>query len=99
MWKTVISIISGLTLIIGTAFAVDKHYAKKDEHQQLAVAFEQYVTENKLDKTQERIWDTQDRLEKVKNPEAREELKKRLRELEGQKEKLEKQITPIQKEK
>lgn len=91
-WKLIISAITGLSVIIGTAFAIDSHYAKQEEHLQLAAAFESYVTENKYDAVQQRIWDTQDRIEVTENKEAREQLKQRLRELQDQKEKLEKKM-------
>lgn len=91
-WKLILSAITGLSLVIGTAFAVDSRYTKHPEHVQLAVAFEQYVVENKYDKVQERIWDTEDRLETTENKEAKEQLKQRLRELQDQKEKLEKKM-------
>lgn len=89
--KLIVSGIGALSVIIGTAFAIDARYTKHPEHAQLASAFEQYVVEEKLDKTQSRIWDTQDRLEVTDNKEAKEQLKQRLRELQDQKEKLEKQ--------
>ena len=92
IWTLVLSAITGLSVIIGTAFAIDGRFAKQAEHMHLASAFENYVTENKYDKTQERIWDTEDRLETTENGEAREQLKKRLRELQDQKERLEKKM-------
>jgi predicted nucleic acid-binding Zn-ribbon protein len=90
--KLIVSGIGALSLIIGTAFAIDARYTKHPEHVELAAKFEQYVVEEKLDKTQQRIWDTQDRLEVIESKEGREQLKQRLRELQDQKEKLEKKM-------
>jgi alcohol dehydrogenase class IV len=97
--KMIISGITGLSIIIGAAFAVDQRYTKHPEHLQLVAAFEDYVLENKYDKVQERIWDTEDRLEVTDNKEAKEQLKQRLRELKDQKEKLEKKMKEKNKEK
>ncbi len=90
--KMIVSGIGALSIIIGTAFAIDARYTKHPEHEKLATAFEQYVVEEKYDKVQQRIWDTQDRLEVMDNKEAKEQLKQRLRELQDQKEKLEKKM-------
>lgn len=97
--KMIVSGIGALSVIIGTAFAIDARYTKHPEHVELAEAFKQYVVEEKFDKVQQRIWDTQDRLEVTENKEAKEELKQRLRDLQDQKEKLEKKLSEPKKEK
>jgi hypothetical protein len=90
--KMIVSGIGALSLIIGTAFAIDARYTKHPEHIELAAKFDQYVVEEKFDKVQQRIWDTEDRLEVTESKEAKEPLKQRLRELQDQKEKLEKKM-------
>ena len=87
-FKEIIAIITGLSFIVGTAYAVDNHFAKQQEHLQLAQAFQQYVNESRSDKLQERIWDLEDKLASKPSPSVKTQLENRLRELKFEKTKV-----------
>lgn len=87
-WQAIVSAIGGLSLIIGTAFAIDSHYAKQIDHVQLAQSFKQYVAESRQDKLQERIWDLEDRIRDTQDYKEQEQLQQRLRELKAELEKV-----------
>lgn len=91
-WSLAITIITGLSLIVGTTFAIDNHFAKQSDHVALAQAFEQYLLEEKYDRTQERIWELETRRDKAQSEETKEELTDQIKKLEVQKERLEKKI-------
>lgn len=90
--KSIVSLVGGLSLIIGTAFAVDSHYAKAEDHVRLASSFKTYVAESRADTLQERIWEMEDRLRYTTDKKEQVQLKQRLRELRAELEKVDRQI-------
>ena len=90
-WQTPVTVVGGLSLIIGTAFAIDARYTKQPEHLRLAQAFEKYVTDSRADTLQQRLWDTEDRLREAQSKKEKELLEQRKRELQAEFDKVQKQ--------
>jgi len=80
-------IITALAVIIGTAWSLDSRWAYRAD-------FEKYQAEQSLDKTTDRLWDTQDRLKKKPQDE---ELQKRERELIERKRRIEMDLKQLDK--
>jgi hypothetical protein len=93
--KLAAAVVTALVTIIGGAWAVDNHFARKVEVAELGKAFQQYQTESSLDKTTDRLWNTEDRLKKQP---GNEELQAQRRELMERKRRLEIQLHQIEKE-
>jgi hypothetical protein len=92
-WHIVLAVIGSIAFIVTTAFSIDKHFAKEKEQEMIVLNFEEYKIEEAIDRTQSRIWDTEDRLKKEirKDP----ELVNKLRELRQMKDKLDKKLNNI----
>jgi hypothetical protein len=88
-------IVAALVTIIGGAWAVEQHYATRHDLAEVARDYRQHVAEQQIIQTQERMWKVQDRLEK-KPGDA--DAKKDLKELEFQKELLNKRLDKLKKE-
>ena len=84
-YKSIIAIFMGLAFIVSTAFAVDRYYAHDTDLTQLALNFEQYKVDQRLDSIQDRIWQVEDR---IKKEGEKPELLERLRELKAEQEKM-----------
>jgi hypothetical protein len=84
-WQTMLAILTGLILIVSTAFAVDRYVAKQKDLTQVVFNFEQYKVDQRLDSIQDRIWQVEDRIKK----EGEEvELIEKLRELKAEQKKM-----------
>jgi hypothetical protein len=105
-WQVLVGVITSVALIVTTAFAFDNHFTKSKEFEQyktvaqadvtiMALNFEQYKTDEELDRTRDRIWDTKDR---IKKSGATKELTEKLRELENKQQKLEKKLNDVKEE-
>jgi membrane protein insertase Oxa1/YidC/SpoIIIJ len=84
-YKSIIAILTGLVLIVSTAFAIDHYYAHDTDLAQLSLNFEQYRTDQRLDSIQDRIWQVEDR---IKKEGEKPELLERLRELKAEQQKM-----------
>ena len=84
-YKSLIAILTGLVLIVSTAFAVDRYYAHDEDLTQFVLNFEQYKVDQRLDSIQDRIWQVEDR---IKKEGGKVELIERLRELKAEQEKM-----------
>jgi len=84
-YKSIIAILTGLVLIVSTAFAVDRYYAHDTDLEMLTLNFEQYKIDQRLDSIQDRIWQVEDR---IKKEGEKVELIERLRELKAEQEKM-----------
>ena len=93
--KLAAAVVAALVTIIGGAWAVESHFARKVELAELGKAFQRYQVEQSIDKTTDRLWSTEDRLKK--QPEN-EELQQQRRELEERKRRLEQKLKQIEKE-
>jgi len=94
-WQVLIAVIGSIAFIVTTSFAIERYFAKEKTVQLLTLNFEEYKTEEAIDRTQNRIWETEDRIKKQgETP----ELYEKLRELKVQKEKLERKRDIILKE-
>mgnify|MGYP001183533612 FL=1 len=95
-YKSIIAILTGLILIVSTAFAVDRYYAHDTDLTMLALNFEQYKVDQRLDSIQDRIWQTEDR---IKKEGEKGELIERLRELKAEQEKMQEKSKMLRQEK
>jgi hypothetical protein len=93
-------ILAAILLIIGATITVDTRYAKSTEVAAVQSELDVYKIEQYRDKVQQRIWDTQDRLEQKKDsPELQVELKDRLRDLKDSLDKADVKIKELKYEK
>jgi len=92
-WK-IVAAVAALSGLLGTAWALDQRWAYRCDFAELGKSFQRYQVEQSIDKTTDRLWMTEDRLQKQPN---NEELKYQRRELEERKKKLEQQLKTIDK--
>lgn len=95
-WKTMALVGAAVASIVTTAFAVDKYYAKDKELHELVMNFEEYKTEERTYRLQEKIWQIEDRIAKEGN---KPELVERLRELKYQYNQQNNKLNQIQSQK
>jgi hypothetical protein len=88
------AVIAALATIIGGAYAVDSHFARKAELAEVSKAVQSLAIESSIDRTNDRLWDTEDRL---KDDPKNVELQKKKRELEDRKRRLEQQQIQLDK--
>jgi len=92
--KMVAGCIGALVTVIGGAYAVDQHYAKVRDVAELGRDYRQHVVEGQLYDTQKQIWQYEDRLKVRPDDNTAAE---RLRQLEWEKQRLERQQIELKK--
>jgi hypothetical protein len=85
--KALAALVGALSVIIGTAFAVENHFAKEMELAGLATTFREYQIDQAQTSIQEKKWQVEDRMKVKPSP----ELEQRLRELDFQQKQLQEQ--------
>ena len=92
--KQLAALVGALTVIIGTAFAIDSRYVHvTPDFIALNQAFQEYRIDQAEISTQEKLWQVQDRKKVAPNPDLDQrerELQFQLEQLKSQKEKLQK---------
>lgn len=93
-WKIIIGAIGIIALIVTTSFALDNRWAKQIDF--LAFTNEYYIdkSNDKIDRLQERIWKTEDRIHQIGQTQ---ELKEQLRHLKTEKQKEEDRLKRLEK--
>ena len=97
-WQSIVGVLTAIAFIVGTAFAVDQHYAKQVEHQQLAQAFKEYVIQSNASTLRNKVWELEDQLRDERNPEVRKQIEQRIRELQAEQSKAQLDLIKIQQE-
>lgn len=92
---TILSVIVALVTILGGAWAIERHFAKEVQLAELNRQFQQHQIDQSLDTVQQRIWQTEDRLQENPNDNT---AQQRLKELNYEKTRLEQRRRDIQKE-
>lgn len=92
--KMAAAVVAALVTIIGGAWAVESHFARKAELAELGKAFQSYQLEQAVSETTNRLWNTEDRLKKQP---TNEDLQRQERELKERKKRLEQQLNLIEK--
>jgi len=98
-WKAIVGIISSIGIIVSAVYAIDNHFALKQEVVVVALDLQDHKIEQRVNELKTRIWDYQDRLEKKVSPELKKELQGRIRELQDEKSQLENKLQLIRQEK